>query len=37
VPDQPFIYGLVLVPIDVAGGGDRYPIDLGVAVAEVNP
>jgi hypothetical protein len=36
VPDQGFIDGLVLVSIHIPGGGDDYPIDLGVAVAEVN-
>lgn len=32
LPDQSFVYSLVLVPIDVAGGGDGRPVQLAMPV-----
>ena len=35
LPDQRLIYGLILMPIDVPSGGDRYPIDLRMALDHI--
>jgi hypothetical protein len=35
VPDQSFIYSFVLVPVDVAGGGDSNPVDFGVPLCQL--
>ena len=34
MPDQSFIYSFVLVPVDVAGGGDSNPVDFEVPICQ---
>jgi hypothetical protein len=30
VPDESFIYCVILMPIDISGSGDSRPVDLGM-------